>query len=160
MITEFGHGLLPDMEKGKKRTDWTLVYLIVQDPAIYSHGVEYSFDFIVVAPTKANPGSEQADQDSVKQVQSDLLQIVQDFVAEVKNGDSYFYQNGNQIFEFPDNSAIRALPFLEDHAQWVTGFNMQITLLSTDPLDQCKIPYDGEFVAPAEDACYWAEVSW
>jgi hypothetical protein len=150
MITEFGHGLLPDLEKGKKRTNWTLIYIVVQDPSIMNYGVEFNFDFIVVAPTQANPDSEQADQDSVKQVQSDTLQILQDFIAEVKNGSSYFYKDGSPIFEFADNSAIRALPFLEEHTSWVTGFNAQIRLQTADPLDQCKIPYGGEFDPPDE----------
>lgn len=158
MVTEFGHGLLPDMEKGEKRTDWTLVYLVVQDPNILKHGIEFAFDFIVVAPTQANPDSTQADQDSVKQVQSDLLQIIQDFVAEVRYGDSYFYKDGNPIFEFPEDFSVRALPFLEDHAQWVTGFNAQISLLSVDPLDQCAIPYSGEFEPPVAGPCDVANI--
>ena len=145
MITEFGHGQLPDMEK-KRRTEWTMLFLVVQDPRILKHGVEYSLDFIVAAPTQANPDSTQADFDSVKQTQSDLLQIVQDFCAEIRNGSSYFYEDDEPLFEFPDDSAVSALPFLEDHAQWITGWNAQITLQTADPLNQCVVPYLGAFI--------------
>ncbi len=73
IITEFGHGLLPDLEKGNKRSEWVMVYLVIQDPTIFDYGVDFSFDFIVLAPTEVNPDSKDADMESLKQVQSDSL---------------------------------------------------------------------------------------
>lgn len=152
IITEFGHGLLPDLEKGNKRSEWVMVYLVIQDPTIFDYGVDFSFDFIVLAPTEVNPESKDADMESLKQVQSDLLQIIQDFLAEVKNGTSYFYKDGNQIFDIADQP-VRALPFVEEFDQVLTGWNAPITIQVNDPLNQCDIPYIGAFDPPSPVPC-------
>lgn len=151
MITDFGHGSFPDFPQGDKRSHWVKLYIIVQNPTINRTGIDFSFDFIVFTPTRENPESKEIDMESVKQAQSDMLQIVQDFVAEVQNGDSFFYLGQDQVFSIV--GGVSALPFIEDQKDVLTGFNAPITLSVVDPLDACKIPYLTEFTPTPDQDC-------
>lgn len=149
MVTEFSHGLMTDIELGNKRTNWVLVHVVVQPPTIQKRGVLFNVDFVIMGMTQQNPTTSQEGQDSLKQVQSDLLQIVQDFVAEITFGNSYFYYDNQPVFAFlNENVTISAEPFIEDFNQWVTGYTAPIEIWGLDPLNQCDVPYLGDYSPP------------
>lgn len=146
-ITDFGHGKFSEKEAGSKRTEWIKLFIVVQDQLITEYGGDMPLEFIVMAPTRENPDSPEEDQEILKQVMSDLLQILRDFAAEAQNGSSWFYKNGDPVFELK-NRQLRARPFIEQYENTITGFRCVMQLEVMDPFDACAIPYDENYDPP------------
>jgi len=148
MINSFGIGDLKqlnyhlqlntddDLVKGENEGDvspkYPLVFVIPQTSSRDRRTITYSFN-IIVADILDSDYSNEID------VWSDTLQIAEDILAQFGYGvdDS----SGNYYDKYDIITPVNIIPFSESFDDFVSGWNLQLSILVDSPLDRCIAPF-------------------
>lgn len=144
-IQSFAYGEWPDRHI-QKNQKWPLMFVVPQTPTINDGETTFSFDIILADQTR-NKSSQTPDEvwKSVRQVQSDLLLIVHDLVAEIEHGDLFVFDGDESSLQLP----VQPIPFEEENEAILSGWNTPITIVVPYELNSCDIPW-GDYVPPSD----------
>lgn len=120
----FDSGEFPDNLDTLKDTKFPLIFIVPRSVQINNGENIFPFDFIVMSQTKEATAENVADiRDAVTQIQSDTLQIINDFVMVVQHPDFMPDEIPLEI-----TLPIQAEPFEERFKSVLTGWNANIEI--------------------------------
>lgn len=127
-----------DLDKGDnpdgKSPKYPLVYVVPQTTNRDRRTITYSFN-VIIADILSKDYSNEID------VWSDTLQIAEDILAQFGYGvDS---NSGNYYEKYDIQTPTQIIPFSESFDDYVSGWNLQLTIIVDSPLDRCIAPFDG-----------------
>lgn len=123
-INDFGHGSLSEIAASKDQK-YPLMWLYFDTSTYRPNVMEYPFQVILMDLIF------EAKNKNELEVQSDMLQVAQDLIAE-------FRDNPDYVISIPNDVAINF--FTDRFTDLVAGVTINLTIRDPKPLDRCVIP--------------------
>ena len=119
--------------EGSKSPKYPLVFVIPQPISRDRRTIQYSFNVLVMDIINQDMSNE-------IQVHNDTLMIAEDILAQFGYGVDA--SSGNYYDKYEIVTPTTITPFSESFDDYVSGVNLQLTLLIDSPLDRCIAPIE------------------
>lgn len=116
-----------------KSAKYPLVFVIPQQSSRDRRTITYNFN-VIVADILNQDYSNEID------VWSDTLQIAEDILAQF--GYSVSEETGDFYDKYDIQTPTNIIPFSEAYDDFVSGWNLQLSVIVDSPLDRCIAPYN------------------